>query len=266
MAISLLEYLGDKATEGSMQFSGTGVSKAGMTKARAGFYPENIQAEVSPEQLGRDFTKAKADILLEPRTGWGPLRADFGDSNPSPHRPQSSYVPRQLRFFIDALGRVSARCYSRRMPKKSAGLLRFRIRAGKLEVLLVHLGGPFWSKKDAGAWFVPKGEIQPGEDELAAAQREFREETGFDPMGPYIPIGEVKQKSGKTVVAWAFESDCDPSKLKSNTFQMEWPPRSGKQREFPEVDRAAFFPLDQAHEKIHPSVAAFLSRLASLKL
>jgi predicted NUDIX family NTP pyrophosphohydrolase len=148
------------------------------------------------------------------------------------------------------------------MPKKSAGLLLFRIRSGRLEVLLVHLGGPFWSKKNKGAWFVPKGEILPGEDELAAAQREFKEEAGFDPHGPFVPLGSVKHKSGKTVVAWAFEGDCDPSQLKSNSFQMEWPPRSGKQQEFPEVDRAAFFPLDQAREKIHLAEAPFLTRLA----
>lgn len=148
------------------------------------------------------------------------------------------------------------------MPKKSAGLLLFRIRSGQLEVLLVHLGGPFWSKKDNGAWFVPKGEILPGEDELSAAQREFKEETGFDPHGPFFPLGSVKQKSGKTVVAWAFEGDCDPSEFRSNTFQMEWPPRSGEQQEFPEVDRAAFFTLDAARKKIHPSESPFLTRLA----
>jgi predicted NUDIX family NTP pyrophosphohydrolase len=148
------------------------------------------------------------------------------------------------------------------MPKKSAGLLLFRIRSGRLEVLLVHLGGPFWSRKENGAWFVPKGEMLPGEDKFPAAQREFKEETGFDSHGPFVPLGSVKQKSGKTVVAWAFEGDCDPSKLKSNTFQLEWPPRSGKKQEFPEVDRAAFFPLDAAREKIHPSEAPFLTRLA----
>jgi predicted NUDIX family NTP pyrophosphohydrolase len=149
------------------------------------------------------------------------------------------------------------------MPKKSAGLLMFRHRSGQIEVLLVHLGGPFWKKKDESGWFVPKGE--PGEDELAAAQREFKEETGFDPQGPFLPLGSAKQKSGKMVAAWAFEGDCDPAQLKSNTFPVEWPPRSGKQQEFPEVDRAAFFPLDQAREKIHPSEAPFLSRLIELR-
>jgi len=147
------------------------------------------------------------------------------------------------------------------MAKKSAGLVMYRMRDGALQVLLVHLGGPFWAKKDAGAWFIPKGEIEPGEDELAAAQREFEEETGFKPTGPFVALGSVKQKGGKVVTGWAFEGDCDPSALKSNTFAIEWPPRSGKQREFPEVDRAAFFTLDAAREKIHPAEFELLTRL-----
>ena len=147
------------------------------------------------------------------------------------------------------------------MAKKSAGLVMYRIRGGALEVLLVHLGGPFWAKKDAGAWFIPKGEIEPGEDELAAAQREFEEETGFKPAGPFIALGSVRQKGGKVVTAWAFEGNCDPAALKSNTFKMEWPPRSGKQREFPEVDRAAFFTIEAAREKIHPAEFELLGRL-----
>ena len=147
------------------------------------------------------------------------------------------------------------------MAKKSAGLVMYRIRGGALEVLLVHLGGPFWAKKDAGAWFIPKGEIEPGEDELAAAQREFEEETGFKPSRPFIALGSVKQKGGKVVTAWAFEGDCDPAALKSNTFKMEWPPRSGKEREFPEVDRAAFFTIEAAREKVHPAEFALLQRL-----
>lgn len=150
------------------------------------------------------------------------------------------------------------------MAKKSAGLLMYRVRDGKLEVLLVHLGGPFWAKKDAGAWFVPKGEVEPGEDELEAAKREFKEETGFDPGGELQPLGSVKHKSGKTVTAWAFEDDCDPAALKSNTFTIEWPPHSGKQREFPEIDRAEFFTLDTACEKIHPAEYDFVLRLQSL--
>lgn len=149
------------------------------------------------------------------------------------------------------------------MAKKSAGLLMYRVRKGILEVLLVHLGGPFWAKKDTGAWFVPKGEVEPGEDELDAAQREFKEETGFDPGDELEPLGSVKHKSGKTVTAWAFEGDCDPAALKSNTFTIEWPPRSGKQREFPEIDRADFFTVDAAHAKIHPAELEFVERLDS---
>ncbi len=128
----------------------------------------------------------------------------------------------------------------------------------------MHLGGPFWAKKDAGAWFVPKGEVEPGEDQLEAAKREFKEETGFDPGGELQPLGIVKHKSGKTVTVWAFEGDCDPAALKSNTFTIEWPPRSGKQKEFPEIDRADFFTLDAARAKIHPAEFEFVARLNSL--
>lgn len=149
------------------------------------------------------------------------------------------------------------------MAKKSAGLLMYRVREGILEVLLVHLGGPFWAKKDAGAWFVPKGEVELGEDELGAAKREFTEETGFDPGDELQPLGSVKHKGGKTVTAWAFEGDCDPATLKSNTFTMEWPPRSGKQKEFPEIDRADFFTVDVARDKIHPAEFEFVERLNS---
>ena len=149
------------------------------------------------------------------------------------------------------------------MTKVSAGLLMYRKRNQQLEVLLVHLGGPFWAKKDAGAWFVPKGEVNPGEDELAAAKREFAEETGLAPAENLLPLGSVKHKSGKKVSAWAFEGNCDPAALRSNTFQMEWPPRSGKTREFPEIDRAAFFTLDAAREKMHPAEFEFVSRLVN---
>ena len=130
------------------------------------------------------------------------------------------------------------------MIKVSAGILMYRKRNQELQVLLVHLGGPFWANKDAGAWFVPKGQVNPGEDELAAAKREFQEETGLAPGAELLALGSVKHKSGKKVSAWAFEGDCDPSALRSNTFQMEWPPRSGKTREFPEIDRAAFFTIE----------------------
>ena len=149
------------------------------------------------------------------------------------------------------------------MAKKSAGLLMYRYRAGLLEVLLVHPGGPFWAKKDIGAWFVPKGELNDGEDELAAARREFQEETGFTPGEPLISLGSAKHKSGKVVTAWAFQGDCEPTRLKSNTFRMEWPPKSGQQQEFPEIDRGAFFPLDEARKKIIPSEVPFLEALHS---
>ncbi len=151
------------------------------------------------------------------------------------------------------------------MPKKSAGLLMYRVRRGVLEVLLVHPGGPFWEKKDAGAWFVPKGEIAANEDELSAAMREFQEETGLAPAGPFLALGSVRHKGGKTVIAWAFEGDCDPATLSSNTFTMEWPPRSGRQREFPEIDRAAFFTREAARRKMHPAEFAFVARLEALR-
>ncbi len=147
------------------------------------------------------------------------------------------------------------------MAKASAGLLMYRKRDGQLEALLVHLGGPFWKNKDRGAWFVPKGEINPEESELAAAQREFQEETGFVPNGEFLPLGNVKHKSGKTVTAWAFAGQCDPASLRSNTFEMEWPPKSGKKATFPEIDRAEFFTVEQAREKMHPAEFEFLLKL-----
>jgi len=149
------------------------------------------------------------------------------------------------------------------MAKASAGLLMFRT-TPELEVLLVHLGGPFWAKKEDGAWFVPKGEIEAGEDLLNAAQREFREETGLEPHEPFLPLGAVKNKSGKTVTAWAFRGDCDPATIRSNTFRIEWPPRSGKMAEFPEVDRAGFFDVGEARRKMNSAEAEFLPRLIEL--
>lgn len=147
------------------------------------------------------------------------------------------------------------------MPKTSAGLLMYRVRDGQLEVLLVHLGGPFWARKDAGAWFIPKGEIDPGEDEFAAAKREFREETGIEARGDFIALGTIKHKGGKIVHAWAFEGDCDPSSIRSNTFTLEWPPRSGKRQEFPEVDRAEFLSVEQAQAKMSPAEFELVDRL-----
>ncbi len=141
----------------------------------------------------------------------------------------------------------------------------YRVRDGVLEVLLVHHGGPYWARKDAGAWFIPKGEVAPGEDDAAAAIREFTEETGLEPHGPFLMLGAVRHKSGKTVTAWAFEGDCDPSALTSNTFSMEWPPRSGKLRDFPEVDRAAFFTVKAARQKMHAAEFEFVARLDTVR-
>jgi predicted NUDIX family NTP pyrophosphohydrolase len=145
----------------------------------------------------------------------------------------------------------------------SAGLLMFRRRDGGLEVLLVHPGGPFFVKKDEGAWTIPKGEAAPDEDLLTRAQIEFEEELGFRPHGNWIELGSIKQKGGKTVHAWAFEGDLpDSFKLKSNTFEIEWPRRSGKRKQFPEIDRAEFFPQDLARQKINPAQIILLDRLA----
>jgi predicted NUDIX family NTP pyrophosphohydrolase len=146
--------------------------------------------------------------------------------------------------------------------RTSAGLLMFRRKGNSLEVLLVHPGGPFFAKKDIGAWTIPKGEALPGEDLLTRARLEFEEELGIRPSGNWIELGSIKQKGGKMVHAWAFEGDLlDCFKLKSNTFEMEWPPRSGKRQKFPEVDQAAFFPDEIAREKINPAQATFLDRL-----
>jgi predicted NUDIX family NTP pyrophosphohydrolase len=147
------------------------------------------------------------------------------------------------------------------MIKISAGLLMYRIRDGVLEVFLVHPGGPFFEKRDTGVWGIPKGEIDEGENALAAAQREFTEETGFKAQGLFLPLTPVKQKGGKIVQAWAVEGDCDPTQMKSNMFTMEWPPHSGRQQEFPEVDRAGWFRMAEAKQKINPAQIAFLDEL-----
>ena len=137
----------------------------------------------------------------------------------------------------------------------------FRRKAGKLEVFLVHPGGPFWAAKDAGAWTVPKGEYVEGEEPLDAAKREFTEETGFEATGEFIDLGTVRQSSGKIVNAWAFEGDCDPAKLVSNFCEIEWPPRSGKKMEIPEVDRGVWFPLQDARKAILKTQQDFLDVL-----
>ena len=130
-----------------------------------------------------------------------------------------------------------------------------------LELLLVHPGGPFWKKRDAGAWSIPKGEYAPGEDPLAVAAREFEEETGARLRGEFQPLGELVQKGGKIVTAWAVEGDLDPAAIRSNTFEIEWPPKSGRWATFPEVDRAGWFSPEQAREKILPSQSPFIARL-----
>lgn len=150
------------------------------------------------------------------------------------------------------------------MAKVSAGLLMYRRRGGRVEVLLVHPGGPFWRNKDAGAWSIPKGEVQAGEDLLAAARREFEEELGLRAEGPFTQLNPVKQKGGKVVHAWAFEGDCDPAAIRSNTFTMEWPPRSGRMAEFPEIDRAEFFALAEAIGKVNPAQAGLIDQLGRL--
>lgn len=143
-------------------------------------------------------------------------------------------------------------------------MLMYRVSAAAVEVLLVHPGGPYWARKDGGAWSIPKGEIEEGEDDLAAAMREFEEETGFRPSGEFRRLDPVSLRSRKTVHAWAFEGELDPDELRSATFTMEWPPHSGKKQEFPEVDRAGWFTLDEAREKIQPGQIGFIEQLPSV--
>jgi predicted NUDIX family NTP pyrophosphohydrolase len=146
--------------------------------------------------------------------------------------------------------------------RTSAGILLWRKRNGRLEVLLGHPGGPYFARKDADHWTVLKGEVEPGEDLVAVARREFAEETGHRPPdGPLIELGDIRQKSGKVVLAWALEGDLDPKTAVSNSFEMEWPPRSGQVREFPEIDQVAWFDLQSARVKIKAAQAPFLDRL-----
>ena len=147
------------------------------------------------------------------------------------------------------------------MVKRSAGLLLFRESAAGLEVLLVHPGGPFWAKKDDGAWSIPKGEFGDDEEALTAAKREFEEEMGAPPAGDFIPLEPLRQPGGKLVIAWALQADFDTSGLKSNMFSMEWPPKSGRQQEFPEIDRAGWFPIEAARTKILKGQAGLLDQL-----
>ena len=150
------------------------------------------------------------------------------------------------------------------MAKESAGLLLFRRGAGGLEIFLVHPGGPFWAKKDWGAWSIPKGEYSEGEDPLTVARREFEEETGARAEGDFLPLGDLVQPGRKIVTAWAVEGDFDPSTLKSNEFELEWPPKSGRRASFPEVDRAAWFSPANARRKILPGQSEFIARLLTV--
>jgi predicted NUDIX family NTP pyrophosphohydrolase len=149
------------------------------------------------------------------------------------------------------------------MPTIAAGLLLFRRRPAGPEVLLVHPGGPFWARKDLGAWSIPKGEVAPGEELLAAARREFLEETGVAPAGTPFPLGRVRQPGGKVVHAWALEGDLDPSSVRSNTFSVEWPRGSGRKRDDPEIDRAAWFDLAEARRRLLGAQVPFLDALAA---
>ena len=148
-----------------------------------------------------------------------------------------------------------------RVLKRSAGLLMYRKRGSSIEVFLVHPGGPMWAKKDLGSWTVPKGEYGDDEDPLDAARREFVEETSFPASGKFFELGSVRQKSGKIVIAWAFEGDCDPAQLVSNTCQIEWPPRTGRRLEIPEVDRGCWYGLAEARDYIRAEQGEFLDRL-----
>jgi predicted NUDIX family NTP pyrophosphohydrolase len=150
------------------------------------------------------------------------------------------------------------------MPIISAGLLMYRFREGVAEVFLVHPGGPFWTGKDAGAWSIPKGVIDADEEPLAAARREFEEETGSKVSGDFTQLSSVKLKSGKVLQVWTVEGDCDPSRIRSNTFLMEWPPHSGRQQEFPEVDRAAWFQINEARKKINQGQLPLLEELVRM--
>ncbi len=149
------------------------------------------------------------------------------------------------------------------MVKKSAGTLLYRVKNKFLEVFLVHPGGPFWAKKDLGVWSIPKGEFTEDENPLDAAKREFQEEIGIYCTGEFIPLTAAKQKGGKIVYAWALEGDIDPNQIKSNTFEIEWPPKSGKKQEFPEIDKGEWFNISEAKQKINKNQVALIEELMS---
>jgi predicted NUDIX family NTP pyrophosphohydrolase len=147
------------------------------------------------------------------------------------------------------------------MPKRSAGIVLYRLKNRELEIFLVHPGGPFWINKDAGAWSIPKGEIEEGEDPLAVAVREFKEETGQQITGDFEQLQPVKQKAGKIITAWAVKGNVDENRIISNTFEIEWPPKSGKMRAFPEIDKAEWFGIADARDKINPGQVGLLDEL-----
>jgi predicted NUDIX family NTP pyrophosphohydrolase len=150
------------------------------------------------------------------------------------------------------------------MPSRSAGIIAYRTKHGRIEVLLVHPGGPFWRKKDLGAWSIPKGEFSPGEEAEHVARREFREELGVELTAPLAALGEVRQRGGKIVEAFAVECDVNVQAIQSNTFEIEWPPRTGRRQTFPEIDRAEWFDLTTARDKINDAQIALLDRLETM--
>lgn len=148
--------------------------------------------------------------------------------------------------------------------KKSAGILCYRWRGSHVDVFIVHPGGPFWKAKDKGAWSIPKGEYADGEDPLTAARREFQEETGIEAVGKFQPLQEIKLKSGKRILAWLLETDFDVAKIVSNTFEMEWPPRSGRMQQFPEIDKGDWFIIEEARVKLNEAQAGLLDQLEKI--
>lgn len=151
-----------------------------------------------------------------------------------------------------------------RSRKISAGMLLFRRKSGRLEVFLAHPGGPFWTREDVGTWTIPKGMVEEGEEPIEAAQREFREETGMEPVPPFLPLGSIRQRAGKTVHAWAWEGDADPAAIVSNVMRIEWPRGSGRWQTYPEVDRCGWFDPGPAREKLNAAQAELIDRLESL--
>src|SRR4051812_3389857 len=194
------------------------------------------------------------------------MRSGFSSRGPAPSTASPAFVGRRLRSdrtrYDNMKRRADERFRHDRGSMRSAGLLLYRCGEEGYEVFLVHPGGPYWAKRDSGAWSIPKGVLEPGEEPLDAARREFVEETGFTPpSGPFDPLGSIAQPSGKIVEVWSAPGDCDPGALRSQSITLEWPPRSGRRRSFPEVDRAAWFGFQEAHRRILPGQQGFLTEL-----